>query len=295
MPLPTPTLVCVASSVAIRQTFSPNKQATTPARRSYEVFALLVALYALVLGPYRQWRATVLYFYAAITPTLIGLTNECASLAATRLPAAGRCSGHAAGMQASMLWHMLTLRSILLPPSVPAPCPPPTHPPIPHPPTHCSVLVAKGQLPGSNGSDARANAVAAGLVLVLIGNGVQVGRAAWERHADYWAACKLPQQQTALVCEAIHPADKVGSPGEQSVLAAARLHACCGPCRRCCLLCTTWSPAAQPPHTTGPPPALMARVMCEHGHGHSCAAQQRAAAVQHASMKESTITGAGQQ
>ncbi|KAL4418652.1 hypothetical protein ABPG77_008596, partial [Micractinium sp. CCAP 211/92] len=35
------------------------------------------------------------------------------------------------------------------------------------------VLVAKGQLPGSNGSDSRANAVAAGLILVLIGNGVQ--------------------------------------------------------------------------------------------------------------------------
>ncbi|PRW50869.1 glycogen-branching enzyme [Chlorella sorokiniana] len=35
------------------------------------------------------------------------------------------------------------------------------------------VFVAKGALPGSNGSDSRANAAAAGLILVFIGNYVQ--------------------------------------------------------------------------------------------------------------------------
>jgi hypothetical protein len=36
------------------------------------------------------------------------------------------------------------------------------------------VLVNKGALPGSNGSDTRANAVAAGLIVVLIGNYIQI-------------------------------------------------------------------------------------------------------------------------
>ena len=45
-------------------------------RRSLEVFALLVGLYALIVGPFRNWRATVVGLLALISPTLIGLTNE---------------------------------------------------------------------------------------------------------------------------------------------------------------------------------------------------------------------------
>lgn len=33
---------------------------------------------------------------------------------------------------------------------------------------------AKGALPGSNGSDSRANCASAGLILVMIGNGLQI-------------------------------------------------------------------------------------------------------------------------
>lgn len=35
-------------------------------------------------------------------------------------------------------------------------------------------MVAKGALPGSNGSDARANCAAAGLIIVMVGNGLQI-------------------------------------------------------------------------------------------------------------------------
>ena len=52
--------------------------------------------------------------------------------------------------------------------------PQPAGPPRPHlpplPPTHpCSVLVNKGALPGSNGSDTRANAAGAGLIIIFVG------------------------------------------------------------------------------------------------------------------------------
>lgn len=47
-----------------------------PVLRSVEVWALLVALYALVVGPFRHWRASVVATYAAITGILIYLTNE---------------------------------------------------------------------------------------------------------------------------------------------------------------------------------------------------------------------------
>ena len=50
-------------------------------------------------------------------------------------------------------------------PCVCTPCPPSSC---------CSVLVNRGALPGSNGSDTRANAVAAGLIVVLIGNYIQI-------------------------------------------------------------------------------------------------------------------------
>jgi hypothetical protein len=40
------------------------------------VVALLVGLFALVVGPFRHWRATVVALLALISPTLIGLTNE---------------------------------------------------------------------------------------------------------------------------------------------------------------------------------------------------------------------------
>ena len=49
--------------------------------------------------------------------------------------------------------------------------PSPSHtspPPFPLPVVR-SVMVAKGALPGSNGSDARANAAAAGLIIIFIG------------------------------------------------------------------------------------------------------------------------------
>ena len=41
-----------------------------------EVTSLLVALYAIVVGPYRNWRATVLAMLATVTAILVGLTNE---------------------------------------------------------------------------------------------------------------------------------------------------------------------------------------------------------------------------
>ena len=47
--------------------------------------------------------------------------------------------------------------------------PPPPHPTSPPSPWR-SVLVARGALPGSNGSDSRANALAAGLIVVVTGN-----------------------------------------------------------------------------------------------------------------------------
>nr|ABO27093.1 unknown [Chlorella vulgaris] len=79
---------------------------------SLEVTTLLVTLYAIAVGPYRNWRATCLAMYAVITPILITLCN--------------------------------------------------------------TVLTAKGGLPGSNGSETRANVVAAGLILVSIGNFLQM-------------------------------------------------------------------------------------------------------------------------
>lgn len=79
---------------------------------SLEVVTLLVTLYALVAGPYRNWRATCLAMYATVTAILVGLTN--------------------------------------------------------------AVLTAKSGLPGSNGSDARPNTVAAGLIVVQIGNFLQM-------------------------------------------------------------------------------------------------------------------------
>lgn len=73
-----------------------------------EVFTLLVALYALVVGPYRNWKLTVLAMLASVNGVLIPLTND--------------------------------------------------------------VLAARGGLPGSDGSDTRANTTAAGLIVVMIGN-----------------------------------------------------------------------------------------------------------------------------
>ena len=35
-----------------------------------------MGLFALVVGPFRNWRATVVALLALISPTLIGLTNE---------------------------------------------------------------------------------------------------------------------------------------------------------------------------------------------------------------------------
>lgn len=84
---------------------------------SLEVVALLVTLYALAVGPFRNWRATVMFCYATCTAFLIPLTND--------------------------------------------------------------VMVAKGALPGSNGSDARANAAAAGLITIFIGNYLQAILAAF--------------------------------------------------------------------------------------------------------------------
>ncbi|KAI7836762.1 hypothetical protein COHA_009400 [Chlorella ohadii] len=84
---------------------------------SLEVAALLVTLYALAVGPFRNWRATVLFFYATCTAFLIPLTND--------------------------------------------------------------VFVNKGALPGSNGSDARANAAGAGLVIIFVGNYLQAILAAF--------------------------------------------------------------------------------------------------------------------
>lgn len=47
---------------------------------------------------------------------------------------------------------------------------PPTAPPTSSPSPRRSVLVNRGALPGSNGSDTRANALAAGLIVVVAGN-----------------------------------------------------------------------------------------------------------------------------
>ncbi|PRW51080.1 hypothetical protein C2E21_5510 [Chlorella sorokiniana] len=84
---------------------------------SLEVCALLVTLFALAVGPFRNWRATVLFFYATCTAFLIPITND--------------------------------------------------------------VFVNKGALPGSNGSDARANATGAGLIIIFIGNYLQAILAAF--------------------------------------------------------------------------------------------------------------------
>ena len=46
------------------------------------------------------------------------------------------------------------------------------------PPLH-SIFVAKGKLPGSNGSDARANAAGAGLIIVFIGEALASLSQAW--------------------------------------------------------------------------------------------------------------------
>jgi hypothetical protein len=40
------------------------------------VVSLLVALYAIAVGPYRNFRASVLAMLAIVTPILVGLTNE---------------------------------------------------------------------------------------------------------------------------------------------------------------------------------------------------------------------------
>lgn len=40
------------------------------------MYALLLVLYALVAGPFRQWRASVVATLAAITSVLVYLTNE---------------------------------------------------------------------------------------------------------------------------------------------------------------------------------------------------------------------------
>ncbi|KAI7836763.1 hypothetical protein COHA_009401 [Chlorella ohadii] len=108
--------------------FAPYRLAWTG--WSLEVVALLVALYALAIGPFRNWRATILFFYASVTGFLIPLTND--------------------------------------------------------------IFVAKGKLPGSNGSDARANAAGAGLILVFIGNYVQAILAALHDTDE-------PKAQTAQV------------------------------------------------------------------------------------------------
>lgn len=75
---------------------------------SLEVVSLLVALYALVVGPYAHWKQTVLSMLTMVTAILVPITND--------------------------------------------------------------VNNAKGALPGSNGSDARANTAVAGLIIVMIGN-----------------------------------------------------------------------------------------------------------------------------
>ncbi|PSC77047.1 O-antigen polymerase [Micractinium conductrix] len=77
-----------------------------------EVFSLLVALYALAVGPYRNWKQTVVALLAMVTAVLVPITNN--------------------------------------------------------------VLQVESDLPGSNGSDARANAAAAGLIVVMAGNIVQI-------------------------------------------------------------------------------------------------------------------------
>lgn len=77
-----------------------------------EVFSLLVALYALTVGPYKNWKPTVLAMFAVVTAVIMPITN--------------------------------------------------------------SVLEAKSALPGSNGSDSRANCASAGLIIVMVGNFLQI-------------------------------------------------------------------------------------------------------------------------
>lgn len=80
--------------------------------------------------------------------------------------------------------------------------------------------------------------------------------------ADVRCAMQCSQQQTAMASKAACH-DWEGR-SFQGLLAVARQHACrCCPCRRCCLLCTTWSPAPLTPNTLVVPRAPTARVMCD--------------------------------
>lgn len=75
---------------------------------SLEVFSLLVTLFALVVGPYSNWRHTVTSLLGMVTAILVPITNQ--------------------------------------------------------------VMESKSDLPGSNGSDTRANAAAAGLIMIMVEN-----------------------------------------------------------------------------------------------------------------------------
>jgi len=47
-----------------------------PLCSSLEVFSLLVALFAQAVGPFRNWKQTVVALLATVTAVLIPLTNE---------------------------------------------------------------------------------------------------------------------------------------------------------------------------------------------------------------------------
>lgn len=52
-----------------------SSRSPPPARSSLEVASLLVALYALVMGPYSQWKSTVVSMLTMVTAILVPITN----------------------------------------------------------------------------------------------------------------------------------------------------------------------------------------------------------------------------
>lgn len=55
---------------------SPPGPLPPRSRSSLEVVSLLVALYALVVGPYAHWKQTVLSMLTMVTAILVPITNE---------------------------------------------------------------------------------------------------------------------------------------------------------------------------------------------------------------------------
>lgn len=70
---------CSASPLHILPSLSPPPQqpyALAWTAISLEVFSLLVALYALTVGPYQHWKSSIVALLAMVTAILVPLTNE---------------------------------------------------------------------------------------------------------------------------------------------------------------------------------------------------------------------------